>query len=92
MDLYFLTLLLFGINIISFLLFGIDKWLAKNKKYRISEKNLLVISFLGGSIGSILGIVLFKHKTSKPQFIRKFIIVFLIQIVTIFIFTKIYKL
>lgn len=56
------------INIISLILYGIDKHKAKKKKYRISEFTLIIISYLGGAIGAILGMNLFHHKTKKPKF------------------------
>lgn len=59
---------LIGINILTFLLYGLDKYLAKNKRYRISEYSLLVVSFFGGSIGAILGMKVFRHKTKKISF------------------------
>ena len=56
------------INIISLILYGIDKHKAKKNKYRISEFTLIIISYLGGAIGAILGMNLFHHKTKKPKF------------------------
>ena len=59
------------IVILSFLGFcsmGIDKWKAKHKKYRIPEKTLLLIGVFGGSIGSILGMRFFHHKTLHKKF------------------------
>lgn len=63
----FLTYLLL-INILSFILFAIDKRKAKRKKWRISEKILLSISIIGGATGSLMAMVLFKHKLSKKVF------------------------
>ena len=68
------------INIISFLLFGIDKKRAIKKEYRISEYTLISISFLGGAIGSILGMIFFHHKTKKSKFIILIPIALLINI------------
>lgn len=59
---------LLAINLISFALFGIDKWRAKNKKWRISESILLLSSLLGGATGSLIAMVVFKHKLSKKKF------------------------
>ncbi len=56
------------INMLSFLLYGFDKLLAKKKKFRISEKLLFLISFMGGPYGAILGSNIFKHKTKKFKF------------------------
>ena len=56
------------INIISFILYGLDKYKAINKKWRIPEMVLISISFLGGGIGSIIGMITFRHKTKKLSF------------------------
>ena len=60
--------LILGINIFSFILMGIDKYKAIKNNYRISENTLLLISILGGGIGSLLGMILFHHKTKKLKF------------------------
>ncbi|NLV88008.1 MAG: DUF1294 domain-containing protein [Tissierellia bacterium] len=56
------------INIISFLLFAIDKIKAKKNQWRIPESTLILVSFLGGGTGSLIGMVVFKHKLSKKKF------------------------
>ena len=56
------------INIISFILYGLDKYKAIHNKWRIPEMILISISFLGGGIGSILGMITFRHKTKKLSF------------------------
>ena len=60
---YFIT-----INIISFILYGYDKRMAIKGKRRISEYHLFVFAFFGGSIGSLLGMKVFHHKTKKLSF------------------------
>ena len=57
-----------GINLLSFILMGWDKLSAIKNTYRISEKNLLGISFLGGGCGTLLGMIIFHHKTKKKLF------------------------
>ncbi len=57
-----------GINIVTFILYGIDKYLAKKNMYRISEYSLFVLSFFGGGIGAIIGMKIFHHKTKKISF------------------------
>lgn len=66
-EIYFLSYLVI-INIFSFAIFGIDKKKAERKKWRISEAFLLGVSILGGSTGSLIGMVIFKHKLSKKKF------------------------
>ena len=56
------------INVLSFVLYGIDKKKSVKKKMRISEFQLLFISFLGGNLGSIFGMKVFHHKTLKWYF------------------------
>lgn len=56
------------INAAAFLLMLIDKQKAKRGKWRIPEKTLLGAALLGGSIGAILGMYLFRHKTMHPKF------------------------
>ena len=59
---------LVGINLLSFVVYGIDKYLAVNNKYRISEYNLFVFAIFGGAMGALLGMKVFHHKTRKLSF------------------------
>ena len=59
---------LITIYICQFLIMGLNKLLAIKKKNRISEKTLLINAFLGGSIGALLGMYTFRHKTKKLKF------------------------
>ena len=56
------------INLVGILSMYLDKYFAKNNMYRISEKNLFFIAIIGGSIGSIIGMYKFRHKTKHKQF------------------------
>ena len=56
------------INIITFLLYGVDKYFAIKNMYRISEFILLFFSFIGGVVGALFGIYFFKHKYRKVKF------------------------
>ncbi|WP_304970393.1 DUF1294 domain-containing protein, partial [Romboutsia ilealis] len=56
------------INIVGLLSMYLDKYFAKNNMYRISEKTLFFIAIIGGSIGSIIGMYQFRHKTKHRQF------------------------
>lgn len=56
------------INVISFILYGIDKRRAVKNQWRISESNLLAVAFIGGSLGALLGIFIFHHKTRHFKF------------------------
>lgn len=57
-----------GINILTFLLFLIDKFKAVNGLWRIKESTLLFFTIIGGSIGALLGMYLVKHKKNKSIF------------------------
>lgn len=59
---------LVAINVVTFLLYGIDKWKAKRSARRISEKTLLSLALLGGSIGALAGMHYFRHKTRHWYF------------------------
>lgn len=61
-------LYLFAINIIAFLIMFIDKQKAIHNKWRIGESTLITISILGGSIGMLLGMYFFRHKTKHKKF------------------------
>lgn len=73
------------INILSLVLMILDKILAIKKKQRISEFHLLTITIFGGSIGTIIGMILAKHKIRKLKFI---LLVPLSLILHIFIYIK----
>jgi uncharacterized membrane protein YsdA (DUF1294 family) len=55
-------------NLLAFLLYGIDKWSARHNLRRIPEKVLLGIAAIGGSLGAFAGMRLFRHKTRKTKF------------------------
>ena len=59
---------LLAINIVSFFLYGIDKYKAKKNKWRISEATLLMIAVIGGSIGAWAGMRFWHHKTMHKKF------------------------
>lgn len=55
-------------NLIAFALYGIDKRRAKQGAWRISEYTLLLVALLGGSLGALLGMRYFRHKTRHRKF------------------------
>lgn len=71
---------LIGINGISFLVYGLDKWKARNEKYRISERTLILLAAIGGSIGAYAGMQIFRHKTQKAKFYLGVPVIILLQI------------
>ena len=81
---------LFAINIITFLLYGLDKQKAKQNRWRIPEKVLLGAAVLGGTIGALLGMRMFHHKTQKWKFKLGVPVILALQIAAMiyFIFVK----
>ena len=57
-----------GVNLLTFLAYGIDKFKAKHKHWRISEVSLLLLAALGGSPAALLAMHLFCHKTLHNKF------------------------
>jgi uncharacterized membrane protein YsdA (DUF1294 family) len=68
MDINVIAILLLVLNVITFFVYGIDKWKAKKGKWRISEATLLILAIIGGSIGALLGIKVWHHKTMHKKF------------------------
>ena len=56
------------VNIVSFVLFGLDKSRAVSRQWRISEKTLLLTALIGGSLGAEAGMLCFRHKTKHARF------------------------
>lgn len=59
---------LVAVNLLGFAIMGIDKSKAKKRAFRISEATLFIVAIIGGSIGSILGMQIFRHKTKHWYF------------------------
>ena len=56
------------INVLTLFIYGIDKWKARRNKWRISEAALLWLTVAGGSIGALLGMKVWHHKTMHKKF------------------------
>ena len=76
------------INIVAFFVYGIDKWKAKNSKWRISEATLLILAIIGGSIGALLGMRIWHHKTMHKKFKYGLPLILLSQIAIIYLIHK----
>ena len=76
--------ILLAINLFAFLLLGYDKKRAKTNQRRISEKALLTSAMIGGSVGSGIGMLYFRHKTSKNSYLVKFWSIVIIQIIVLY--------
>ena len=71
---------LLGINAVTFIVYGIDKYKAKKVKWRIPEATLLLLAVLGGSIGAWMGMKVWHHKTMHKKFKYGIPAILLIQI------------
>ncbi|MCI3937082.1 DUF1294 domain-containing protein [Chryseobacterium aahli] len=69
------------INLITFTIFALDKCKATQHKRRISEFSLLTLTFIGGTVGSILAMLIFRHKVSKKSFLLKLCGIIVLQII-----------
>ncbi len=75
------------INIITFVVMKIDKKKAKFGKWRISESALFTLVLLGGGIGGIAGMYVFRHKTKKMRFVIGFPAILIFEIFVIIYYT-----
>ena len=73
-------------NILGFLIMYIDKQKAKKGKWRIPEKTLFIITGLGGGIGTIAGMYIFRHKTQKVAFVIGFPLITILEIIAVIYF------
>ncbi len=80
---YKILLYLLVVNVITFLMMGYDKHEAKKGNWRVSEKTLFTLVVLGGSIGGIIGMFTFRHKTKKWYFRFGFPIILILQILVV---------
>ena len=74
------------INLVTFLVFGLDKWKAKRKEKResvrrVPERTLFLLSAIGGSVGALLGMRVFHHKTLHRSFRIGVPVILLLQII-----------
>jgi uncharacterized membrane protein YsdA (DUF1294 family) len=59
---------LLAINLLTFVTYGVDKWKARHNRWRVREAALLLLAALGGSIGALLAMRVFRHKTQHKKF------------------------
>ena len=70
-------------NLVAFALMGIDKKKAIKGAFRIPEATLFIVALIGGSIGSILGMYTFRHKTRRFSFVYGMPAILALQIIII---------
>lgn len=84
-----LSLYCFVINLIGFAIMGIDKQKARKQAFRVPEATLFTIALIGGSIGSILGMYTFRHKTRHWYFVYGMPAILFLQLLITFILVKV---
>ena len=75
-----LVIYLLAVNLLAFILYGIDKKRARKREWRISEKTLIGIAVIGGCVGAILGMHIFHHKTRHWYFRYGLPLILIIQV------------
>ena len=75
-----IVIFLVTVNVGTFFLYGIDKWKAKHSKWRIPEATLLGLAVIGGSVGALLGMRVWHHKTMHKKFKYGLPLIILLQI------------
>ncbi len=71
------------VNLVSFIVMGIDKRKARKRAFRIPEATLFVLAIIGCSLGSIIGMHLFRHKTRHWYFLYGMPVILALQIILI---------
>ena len=79
----YFVLYLIIMNLIGVAVMAIDKYKAQKGYWRIPENTLFLVTFLGGGIGTITGMYLFRHKTKKLKFTIGFPTILILEIVLI---------
>ena len=74
---------LIAVNLIGFALMGIDNYKAKKRAFRIPEATLFIVAIIGGSLGSIIGMYAFRHKTRHWYFVYGMPAILILQILLI---------
>ena len=72
-----------GVSVASFFTYGYDKTIAGRNVTRVPEVVLHLLTLLGGTLGSFLGMQIFRHKTQKKSFQLVFWAIAIVQIVVI---------
>lgn len=79
----FLIAYLAVLNLLTWLTFAFDKSQSLGGRRRISEKTLLLLTLVGGTIGALVGMNMFRHKTKKISFQLPFFVIILLQVLLI---------
>lgn len=85
---FVITIYLAAINLIGFALMGFDKWKAKKHAWRMPEATLFIVALIGGSVGSILGMQVFRHKTRHWYFVYGMPAILILQLALVFLLLR----
>ncbi|MCI5997131.1 MAG: DUF1294 domain-containing protein [Peptoniphilaceae bacterium] len=88
----YIYIILAIVNIYTFILFGVDKNKARRNEERISERKLLLSSFLFGAFGAILAMNIFRHKTMKIKFAIGIPMFLVLQLLALYKIQSLFKL
>ena len=69
-----------ALNLLAFVLFGIDKAKARVGAWRVAESTLLMLAFVGGTLGAYAGRAVFRHKTRKQPFNSNLFAIAVVQV------------
>ena len=75
-----LLVYLAAVNVIAFAVYGADKRRARKNRRRVPEKTLFLLAVIGGSVGALLGMYTFRHKTRHWYFVWGIPVILLVQI------------
>ena len=76
------------VNVLTFVVYGIDKWKARRGRWRVPEATLLVLAVAGGSVGAWVAMQLFRHKTQKKKFRYGVPVLFVLQLAAVVYFLE----
>ena len=81
-DIWLIILIyLAAVNLFGLIIMGVDKSRAKRRKWRIPEVTLFLVAVIGGSIGSIAGMYIFRHKTKHWYFVVGMPVILVLQVI-----------
>ena len=74
---------LLAVNVLTLIVYGLDKWKARRGCWRVPEATLLGLAAVGGSVGAWLAMQLFRHKTQKKKFRYGVPVLFVLQVAVV---------
>ena len=74
------ALFILFMTVVTFIVFGIDKWKAAHERWRVPESTLFLLAAFGGSLGALLGMQVWRHKTQHWTFRLGIPLIFVLQV------------